>query len=145
MKHVFISYSRDASSDYAKTLFHSLQERNISAWLDIKHINVGDKWPKEIRNAILASFAFVIIMSPGAEDSEWVNKELQWATLKKVPIIPLLHKDTDFFEVNDLQYEDVRNDDFCLSYSNTFLNESRSVSNTFLKDVYKRMGTVIYV
>jgi hypothetical protein len=47
-------------------------------------------------------------MSPAAEASEWVDRELARAELKGLPVLPLLLDGDPFFRLGPTQYEDVR-------------------------------------
>jgi hypothetical protein len=51
--------------------------------------------------------AFIVIMSPDAEQSSWVNREIGQAEANAKPIYPLLLGGDVFFRLNDLQFETV--------------------------------------
>lgn len=107
MKHVFVSYSRK-DIEYATQLVSAIRANQIPVWID-SHIQPGETWPKEIHDAISNSFAVVVVMTPNSAESEWVQKEILWASRKKIIAIPLLLKECEFFGLHDIQYADVTN------------------------------------
>lgn len=111
MGHIFISYSRE-DQIYARQLATYLQEQGFKVWIDDR-INFGDAWFREISKAIRTCGAFVVIMSPSAEASEWVHKEVligikREKELKYSMIFPLLLNGEEFDILIDRQFEDVR-------------------------------------
>jgi formylglycine-generating enzyme required for sulfatase activity len=104
-KHVFISYDRD-DQPYARGLASSLRERGFEIWMDDR-IDFGDRWWREIVKAVRASAAFVVVMTPDSEESEWVEREILLAQDERKPIFPVLLRG----KVNPLlisrQYADV--------------------------------------
>ena len=108
MTHIFISYSHQ-NRHYAHHLVEVLEKRGFQVWFD-EHINYGLRWFKEITKAIRDSAAVLVIMTPEAEQSEWVEKEILLAKKHDKPIFPIL-LDGDGFDIfiNE-QYVDVRDD-----------------------------------
>lgn len=104
--HVFISYSRQ-DTDYVNQLKAFLNENGIKGWVD-DQIEHGDQWFNDINNAIKSSGAFLVVMSPDAEKSEWVQKEILLAKRYHTPIFPLLLRGTELPILIDLQFADVR-------------------------------------
>lgn len=90
MCHVFISYSRKNSS-FVDKLFLQVIENGFTPWIDEEDIETGAVWWKSIEEAVRTCAAFIIVMSPEAEESEWVDSELQMALDLKKPIFPILH------------------------------------------------------
>lgn len=105
--HIFISYSR-RDQDYARKLADHVRQNDFNAWIDDR-IDYGDLWFKEIEKAIKVCGAFVVVMSPDSEESEWVLREILIAKREKKPIFPLLLKGQEFGLLIDIQYGDVRN------------------------------------
>lgn len=108
-QHLFISYSRRDSA-YAQEVKTHLAHNGFEVWLDdaIQH---GDQWFNQIHDAIKSCAAFVVIMTPDAEQSEWVQKEILLAKRYKKPIFPLLREGDEFAILIDVHYADVRNGD----------------------------------
>lgn len=106
---LFISYSRQDTA-YVQGLKDYLQENGLPIWMD-HAIQQGDQWFNVINDAIKTSAAFLIVMSPEAEQSEWVQKEILLAKRYQKPIFPLLLRGTEFPILIDLQFADVRHGD----------------------------------
>lgn len=104
--HVFISYSR-RDMDYAKRLKQHLKDNGLPVWLD-DEIEHGDQWFNEIHDAVKGCGAFLVIMTPESEKSEWVHKEVLLAKRYKKLIFPLLLNGAEFPILIDIQYADVR-------------------------------------
>jgi hypothetical protein len=109
--HVFISYRHiGPDADYVDRLAQFLMAAGISVWFDREMIS-GDRWEEVIREHIDTSAAVVVVMSPSAEDSPWVKREIGRAEAMNRPILPLLLAGSVFFRLSDLQYEDVSDGD----------------------------------
>jgi hypothetical protein len=104
--HVFISYSHDETAEYVHRLETHLNLAGIAVW-DDKEIISGDHWRRLIREQIDTCAAVIIVMTPDAEQSPWVNCEIVRAENGQKPILPLLLRGTGFFGPDDLQYADV--------------------------------------
>jgi serine/threonine protein kinase len=105
-QHLFVSYSR-RDKDYAQRLKDHMRHNGFTLWID-DQIEHGDHWFNEINEAIRTCSAFLVLMSPEAEHSEWVQKEILLAKRYKKPIFPLLLSGEEFAILIDLQYADVR-------------------------------------
>jgi serine/threonine protein kinase len=105
-QHLFISYSR-RDKEFAKQLQQHMKDGGFQVWIDdaIEH---GDQWFNEIHEAIKTCAAFLVIMSPEAEQSEWVQKEILLAKRYKKPVFPLLLSGDEFAILIDIQYADLR-------------------------------------
>lgn len=107
MSHVFISYDH-TDTGYAHTLADALQARGFEVWIG-ERLDYGAQWPVEIQKQLDACGAFILVMSPRAFTSEWVQSELQRAKRKLKPIFPiLLEGDEPWLSVESTQYYDVR-------------------------------------
>jgi hypothetical protein len=102
---VFVSYSR-RDSEYVAELVKYLKAQGIDIWVDT-NLDLGDRWTAEIRTMIDTCAAFVVVMTPAAEDSKWVERELGRALDLGKLIIPVLLEGKPLFPVSELQYEDV--------------------------------------
>jgi serine/threonine protein kinase len=105
-KHLFISYSRRDKA-FVQELRQHLTTNGFTLWIDdaIEH---GDQWFNQIHDAIKTCAAFLVIMTPESEQSEWVQKEILLAKRYKKPIFPLLRDGDEFALLIDIQYGDVR-------------------------------------
>ncbi len=119
---VFISYSNkdyDPSKDseereginekaeFFKKLLDKLDENGFDGWLAPEKIEPGKLWREELDNAILKAHALLVIMSPNARGSEYVNYEWAFALGAGVPVAPVIIEKTDLHPALErLQYFD---------------------------------------
>jgi len=107
MSHIFISYSHK-DTGYAHALAGNLQSMGFNVWIDGR-LDYGSQWPLEIQAQLDSCAAFIVIMTPPAFASEWVQSELQRAKRKLKPIFPvLLEGDEPWLSVESTQFYDVR-------------------------------------
>jgi hypothetical protein len=113
MPHVFISYSKRDRA-YATRLAKFLQENGFDVWMD-NQIEPSDDWWKSIVTALKTCGAFIVIMTPEADASDWVQREVTIADQLKKPMFPLLLEgNANLLESQNwsifvrTQYEDVR-------------------------------------
>jgi serine/threonine-protein kinase len=104
-KHVFISYAREDQT-YIRKLVEELHRHGFETWID-KRIDYGDRWWRTIVKAIRNSAAFVVVMTPDSEKSEWVERELLLAQRVRKPIFPLLLRGEEFPLLITTEYVDV--------------------------------------
>jgi hypothetical protein len=103
---VFISYSRDDEA-FVKRLIAHLRSAEVEVWHD-GGIDYGDEWIPTIQRKIDTCAAFVVVMTPAAERSRWVRREINQAEQSDRPIMPLLLAGRVFFELSEKHYDDVR-------------------------------------
>lgn len=112
--HIFISYARNDSQDFARECHDKLEEKLYSMWLDERDIPKGANWPLTIQRAITQSRAFVFIISPESIKSEVCQDELTLAHNAKVPIFPVMYRHVETIEIPLLiqktNYTDARKD-----------------------------------
>ncbi len=106
MAQIFISYSH-ADSDYVQKLVKALEKRGFQTWYD-ERIDYGDRWFQAIGKAIRHSAAVIVVMTPTAEESEWVEREILIAQRNNKPIFPLLLKGDVLDLLITTQYADVQ-------------------------------------
>jgi hypothetical protein len=104
--HVFVSYARRSDRAYVERLCDHLTKSGVAVWFDAE-IVTGDRWYEVIRQQIETCVAFIVVMSPEAETSTWVNREISHAEHVGKPIRPLLLAGRPFFRLSEMQYEDV--------------------------------------
>ena len=111
MGHIFISYSHKDTT-YAHGLADHLRNMGFDIWMD-ERLDYGSQWPLEIQKQLDACAAFILIMTPRAFASDWVQSELQRAKRKLKPIFPLLLEGNEpWLSVESTQYYDVRGEKF---------------------------------
>ncbi len=103
---VFLSYSR-VDREYVATLAGELERRGFTVWYDDR-IDLGHRWWRTIERQIEVCAAMVVVMSPEARDSEWVEREIMLAQRDKKPILPLLLRGKGLSLLINQQYADVR-------------------------------------
>jgi hypothetical protein len=107
MSHIFISYSH-LNSKYAYQLADKFRQKGFDVWIDDAEIHGGDDWFEAIALAIRTCAAFIIIMTPEAQISRWVQKEVALAEHLNKPIFPMLLSGSNWDRFLPTQYEDVR-------------------------------------
>jgi nucleotide-binding universal stress UspA family protein len=103
--HVFISYAREGQA-YARDLAADLRKHGLGVWIDDR-IDFGDRWWQTIVQAVRASAAVIVVMTPEAEESEWVEREILLAQREGKPLFPLLLRGREFPLLITVQYADV--------------------------------------
>ena len=105
---IFISYSRK-DRDIAHQLAQDLKKAGFDAWWDISGLKGGDAWVRTIQAALKASKYCVVVLSPDAVESEWVEKEYTYAIGLGLGIIPVLYKKCEVpMALANIQYIDFR-------------------------------------
>jgi len=107
MSHIFISYSRK-NQTYARALADELLRRGFDVWID-DQIDYGDRWQKVIFKAIDDCAAIIILMTPDSLESEWVEREYNYAHKRKKPQFPVLLEGEEFPFYVTAHFVDVRN------------------------------------
>jgi hypothetical protein len=104
--HVFICYDHEEGGPYVARLAAHLIGAGVPVWYD-REIITGHRWAHLIRDQIDTAAAFITVMTPRGERSDWINREIDQAQQVQLPIFPLLLAGTRYFRVADIQYEDV--------------------------------------
>lgn len=86
---LFISHSH-CQADVAHNLAKVFSRNNIRCWIAPDSIPAGSNYLNEIASALANSYAILLVLTPDAEKSEWVLKELESAVSSKIPIIPCI-------------------------------------------------------
>lgn len=111
MAMIFLSYSRKDFKTM-RQVKKALTQRGISVWTD-ENLKPGtDAWKRKIEQKVKLCDAFVVLMSPNAYESIWVQRECTKAQDHSKPIFPLLiggnSKDHIPLELCDIQYIDLQ-------------------------------------
>lgn len=111
MAQVFISYKREEkSSDFVIHMKEKLEAAGFDVWIDQSLLRPGQQWIQEIDNAIKASIALIVVLTPEAHTSLYVTYEWSFAVGRGMEVIPLLLEDTEIHRrLQDIQYIDFRN------------------------------------
>jgi len=115
LRHVFISYRRaEPDLGFAQRLAADLRAAGHPVWIDVEGIVGADVWAREIQSAIDECYAYILILSPDAVESNWVRRELIYAMNQKPGrIYPVLFRETPLpFELYNVQYGDFLHEDY---------------------------------
>jgi hypothetical protein len=86
---IFLSYSRK-DARVMRRLFADLKAAGFTMWTDEDLTPGTPSWTQAIETAIQSSGCMVVILTPDAKKSPWVERELSHAAAYGVPILPLL-------------------------------------------------------
>jgi len=104
MQRIFISYSRKDSA-FVRTLAGDLEKAGYDVWWDVSDLRGGDDWLRVIPTAIESSDYVIVVLSPNAVISEWVEKEYTQALALRKKIIPImLARSSVPFALNTINY-----------------------------------------
>jgi hypothetical protein len=87
--HVFLSYSR-SDAEMMRRVSEDLRGEGFRLWNDEQLEPGTDSWKTAIQNALENSATVVVLLSPDAKKSEWIERELDYARAQQVPIIPVI-------------------------------------------------------
>jgi formylglycine-generating enzyme required for sulfatase activity len=88
MGYFFISYDK-RNYHYAYSLARFLRSQGFDLWLKTD-LGYGLAWWNSIVEGLQDCSAVILLMSPSAETSEWVHKEVLLALALEKPVIPVL-------------------------------------------------------
>ncbi len=113
MAHIFISYSRQDTA-VMQRVRNTLRGAGFAVWTD-EGIQPGTaSWQQAISSAIEGASCLVLLMSPDSKQSEWVGRELSYASVHNIQIFSLLLRGDEStsvpFALAGSQYIDVRQD-----------------------------------
>jgi CheY-like chemotaxis protein len=93
--HIFLSYSRKDTA-VMQRLLDDLRAAALKVWVDEEGLEPGTPaWEQAIRSAIQQSGCVVVILSPDAEKSTWVGRELAMAETLEKRIFPALARGSE--------------------------------------------------
>jgi uncharacterized membrane protein HdeD (DUF308 family) len=88
MAHVFISYST-LNRDYAHRLADKLRDEGFDVWIDNRNLHSSEDWWRSIVLALRSCAAFLVVLTPEADTSRWVQREITLADKYARPVYPL--------------------------------------------------------
>jgi formylglycine-generating enzyme required for sulfatase activity len=93
VKQVFISHATAADGEFAQRLAGDLRRLGVKVWIAPESIRTGESWVKAIERGLRESSHVVIVLTPAALASKWVEKETDVAIARErrgqIEIIPL--------------------------------------------------------
>lgn len=88
---IFISYARE-DEKFVRRLANDLKEAGFRTWWDRK-IPAGKSFPRYIEDNIADSHYCLVILTPAAVRSEWVESEYLTAYELGLHVFPILYQD----------------------------------------------------
>ena len=88
-QHIYICYSREDTA-IMQRIRTSLQRVGLKVWTGETLDQGSDQWKKEIPRAVHNASTILVLMSPAANHSEWITRELSVARSLHIEILPLL-------------------------------------------------------
>ena len=109
--YVFISYARDDGAEFAKRLQTDLAGSGVNVWVDTTQIAAGDRFAARLQDALRDARAVLIILTPGAIASSYVEGEWHDALNRYTPILPLFAHECEMpVGLRAFEYLDFRTD-----------------------------------
>jgi TIR domain len=96
---IFISHA-SKDKNFVDRLVSDLSAHGVPVWYDKLDVRLGDSIPGKINSGISEAQYFLIVLSPAAVKSKWVQEELNAALMRQVTsagtfLIPVLIEDCD--------------------------------------------------
>ena len=96
MSKVFISHSSKDREFVETELIPFLRLHGVEPWYSKRDIPSASDWERTIREALQSAEWFLVILSPDAIKSEWVQAEVHWAMdHRKERVAPIIIADCD--------------------------------------------------
>lgn len=90
---IFVSHSHQ-DNEWCRPLVAALKAVGYDVWYDETGLAGGDAWVVSIQREVQARDVFLLILTPDAWTSPWVQDELQLAIATRRRIIPVLLRNT---------------------------------------------------
>jgi hypothetical protein len=103
--HVFVSYAT-VDVGYVTRLVDHLRSHGVLVWWD-HDLQAGELWSPVLAEKIGSCAVFLVVMTPQAEASQWVAREINEAERAGRRIVPLLLAGPVFFALSNIEYENV--------------------------------------
>jgi len=115
MTQIFISHSSKDLGFVLAYLKPILTDAGMVAWCSGTDMRAAADWEKQIRTALVQTDWFIVVLSPDAQQSEWVQSETHWALEHlRGRVIPVMARGCDPYDLHirlgTLQYIDFRVD-----------------------------------
>jgi hypothetical protein len=75
---IFLSHA-SSETPFARQLAQKLTRAGLNVWFDETELPTGDNWAKAIGAALDKSNAMVVLLSPNAAKSGWINRDIEYA------------------------------------------------------------------
>lgn len=119
MANLFLSYARADGQPAATRLRSELERAGFQVWRDIEDMQGGQAWKDQLRQAIRTVDSVVILLTPAAVASKYVEWEWENALTLEKQVIPLLISPCDVpHDLNHLHYHNLSTDqDYVLGFA----------------------------
>ena len=97
-RRIFISYKTgadDGNNFIANTVHHFLESEGYDVWRDEQDMVAGEAWNSQIYENISKSDLVVLLLTPPVIDSNWVQREVDFARGARVFTLPIRTRGTD--------------------------------------------------
>src|SRR2546426_106795 len=116
MPTAFISHSSEDRSFIESEILPRLKAHKIDVWYSPQAIQTAEHWERGIKTGLQNSDVFVVMMSPSAALSPWVQAEVHWAFSERPScVVPVMLRSCDpkacHLLLGPLQYVDFVSDD----------------------------------
>ncbi|MBV1856613.1 tetratricopeptide repeat protein [Catellatospora sp. NEAU-YM18] len=95
---------------HARELARALASVGVPVWWDDDLVS-GDRWERALRARVDGAAALVVLMSPNAEISQWVQLEVGRARYQRRPVRPILLAGEPFRRLEGIQYATIASGD----------------------------------
>lgn len=100
--HAFLSYSHH-DTEIMRRVRTNLIEAGLNIWSDENLVPGTASWKNTIEEAIQNTMTLIVLLSPAAKHSDWIEKEVEYAQACNVTIIPVLVRGVD--EISAVPFE----------------------------------------
>jgi hypothetical protein len=97
-----VSYSH-RNVRWTRNLVAAFEDAGIPYWFDTK-IRPSRVWRDELLEAIDGAACVVVVVTPDAADSEWVQREVTYALDRAKPVIPITRDETVLDQLAHIQH-----------------------------------------
>jgi hypothetical protein len=99
---VFISHSHHDNA-WCRALVPGMENENYEVFLDETSMQGTQSWLRTVANEIVNCDVFVLVLSPEAWASDWVQYEFELAFISHKPVLPLLLRAVDVTKLGFLR------------------------------------------
>jgi hypothetical protein len=89
MSDIYLNFSH-ADMEIARQVYDILTAANFHVWVDAEYNPGSAEWKQASRAALKNSGCMVVLLSPSAARSEWVEEMVGYARLSHITIFPIL-------------------------------------------------------
>lgn len=119
--HAFLSYSHH-DTDMMRRVREELTEAGLNIWTDESLVPGTPSWKNTIEEAIQNTLTLVVLLSPDAKHSDWIEKEIEYAQACNVTIVPVLIRGVDEISAVPFELINVQRLDFRQNFEDGILH-----------------------